>query len=181
MAVSLGTGMSRRKLLGRLAKAGAAAALVGVVGRAGTRSAGAAGSCAYGPGTCQQGYVWREAYFGDKACVDPSQRDQAASDNANAPYRVDPYGAYGPNSCQQGYVWRDAFDGDAVCVEPWVRDQVAYDNSVASSRIQPGCDGTGGGTGWVDSDGDLLPDHCDDEPYTYNPGYTEPMDCISQG
>jgi hypothetical protein len=138
ISIQFGTGISRRKLLGRLAKVGAGAALAAVSVRA--RAAAAAGSCAYGPGTCQQGYVWREAYFGDKVCVTPDQRDQAAYDNAQAPYRVDPYGAYGPNTCISGYVWRVAHAADLVCVEPWVRDQVAFDNAQAAYRIQPGCE-----------------------------------------
>jgi hypothetical protein len=122
--------------MGRLAKAGAGAVLAGAVGR--TRTA-AAGSCAYGPATCAQGYVWREAYFGDRVCVTPDQRDQAAYDNAQAPYRVDPYGPWGPNTCISGYVWRVAHPSDFVCVEPWERDQVSYDNSEAAARVEPGC------------------------------------------
>lgn len=86
---------------------------------------------------CRQGYVWREAYPGDVVCVEPSQRDQAAADNAAAATRVDPNGAWGPSSCQQGYVWREAHPGDLVCVEPWVREQVRADNAAAASRIQP--------------------------------------------
>jgi hypothetical protein len=68
--------------------------------------------------------------------VDPSQRAQASSDNANAAYRAD---RSNPPYCVSGYVWRDAYDGDSVCVEPWVRDQVHYDNSQAPYRIAPGC------------------------------------------
>ncbi|HEX5499678.1 MAG TPA: hypothetical protein VFX03_10640, partial [Thermomicrobiales bacterium] len=85
------------------------------------------------------GYVWREAFPGDVACVDPSQRAQAASDNANQAGRYDPNGPYGVYSCVPGYVWRDAYDGDGICVEPWVRDQVHYDNSQVANRIAPGC------------------------------------------
>jgi hypothetical protein len=90
------------------------------------------------PRTCKSGFVWREAYPGDVVCVEPSQRDQAAADNAAAPSRVDPSGASGPHSCVSGFVWREAHPGDVVCVEPWVRSQVAADNRAAASRVQGG-------------------------------------------
>jgi len=35
----------------------------------------------YGPSTCKQGYVWREAFPGDLVCVPPQTRAQAAEDN----------------------------------------------------------------------------------------------------
>jgi hypothetical protein len=88
----------------------------------------------YGPDTCVQGFVWREAGPGDVVCVTPATRDQAASDNAAASGRVDPNGAYGPNSCKQGFVWREAYGGDVVCVTPAVRSQASNDNGAAASR-----------------------------------------------
>jgi hypothetical protein len=42
----------------------------------------------YGPDTCLQGYVWREAYEGDHVCVPPQSRTQAANDNAAAASRM---------------------------------------------------------------------------------------------
>jgi hypothetical protein len=42
---------------------------------------------AYGPDTCIQGYVWREAIPGDHVCVTPEVRDQAAEDNRLADSR----------------------------------------------------------------------------------------------
>ncbi len=137
LAVRLAAQTSRRRLLGRFAKAGAGAALVAAAGRAAVPAA--AQGCPYGAFTCKQGYVWREAFPGDIVCVEPWVRDQMAYDNANQYGRYDPNGAYGEFSCISGYVWRDAYDGDGICVEPWVRDQVHYDNSVANSRIEPGC------------------------------------------
>jgi hypothetical protein len=93
---------------------------------------------AYGPDTCRQGYVWREANAEDHVCVRPSVRAQTARDNQQARYRVAPYGgAYGPDTCRQGYVWREAFSGDRVCVTPETRSQVALDNQRAPSRYQP--------------------------------------------
>jgi len=88
----------------------------------------------YGPDTCVQGYVWREAGPGDVVCVTPATRSQASSDNAAAGQRVDPGGAYGPNTCKQGYVWREAFGGDVVCVTPDIRSQASSDNAAAASR-----------------------------------------------
>jgi hypothetical protein len=134
-AIRLGATASRRRVLTRLAQAGGAALLAAAVGRPQARGAAAQG-CPYGANTCASGYVWREAFAGDVVCVVPSQRDQAASDNASAASRVDPAN---PPYCLSGYVWRDAYDGDAVCVAPWVRDQVHYDNAQAAYRIAPGC------------------------------------------
>jgi hypothetical protein len=83
----------------------------------------------YGPDTCAAGYVWRDAFAGDHICVTPASRNQAASDNAAAPYRVNPNGAYGPNTCVNGYVWRAARSSDLVCVTPAVRTQTANENA----------------------------------------------------
>jgi hypothetical protein len=164
---------SRRGFVSRLARVVAAGAAA-TFGLPRARGAAAQG-CPYGANTCASGYVWRNAYDGDTVCVDPSQRDQAAADNASGASRVDPAN---PPSCLSGYVWRDAYDGDAVCVEPWVRDQVHYDNSQAAARIDPSCaDANGsavsiGDTGCcTDSDGDGLVDGA--ETYTYG---TDPYD-----
>jgi len=91
----------------------------------------------YGPDTCIQGFVWREARTGDTVCVTPDVRTQTAAQNAAAPQNKEPNGGpYGPNTCKQGFVWRDAFGGDQVCVVPAVRDQAAADNAAAASRRQ---------------------------------------------
>jgi hypothetical protein len=41
----------------------------------------------YGPDTCVQGYVWREAVQDDHVCVTPETREQAWQDNALADSR----------------------------------------------------------------------------------------------
>lgn len=41
----------------------------------------------YGPDTCRQGYVWREAVPNDHVCVTPQTRSQAAIDNSQASNR----------------------------------------------------------------------------------------------
>ncbi|MFN8635828.1 MAG: hypothetical protein U0893_18420 [Chloroflexota bacterium] len=98
-------------------------------------SAGATVQGAYGPDTCINGYVWREAIPSDHVCVTPATRSQTAYDNSQAVYRRDPNGAYGSNTCVNGYVWREAFVGDAVCVTPATRSQAKYDNSQAPYRV----------------------------------------------
>ncbi len=92
----------------------------------------------YGPDTCVNGYVWREAYgSNDHVCVVPATRAQAVYDNSQAASRIDPNGAYGPDTCINGYVWREASKGidysvtDHVCVVPATRAQAAYDNTQA--------------------------------------------------
>lgn len=41
----------------------------------------------YGPDTCKQGYVWREAFVNDHVCVVPQSRSAAKADNAVAASR----------------------------------------------------------------------------------------------
>jgi hypothetical protein len=108
--------------------------IVAAFGGIGSYATAGADPLPYGPDTCIQGYVWREAGPGDVVCVTPATRSQASSDNAAAGQRVDPNGAYGPNSCKQGFVWREAFGGDVVCVTPATRSQAASDNAAAASR-----------------------------------------------
>lgn len=89
----------------------------------------------YGPDTCKQGFVWREAVANDHVCVTPQTRDQAREDNARAPQNREPNGgAYGPDTCKQGFVWREANPSDHVCVPPQVRSATAEDNRQARER-----------------------------------------------
>ncbi|HMB29005.1 MAG TPA: hypothetical protein VKS99_12925 [Blastocatellia bacterium] len=89
----------------------------------------------YGPDTCKQGYVWREAHPDDHVCVTPQTRSRTAQDNRQAASRRNPKGGpYGPDTCKQGYVWREAFPRDHVCVLPETRAQAAKDNRLAASR-----------------------------------------------
>ena len=92
----------------------------------------------YGPDTCKNGYVWRDAIPGDHVCVVPDSRSTAANENANAGSRVDPAGAYGPNSCVVGFVWREAYSGDVVCVTGDRRSAVRQENiDGPSHRVLP--------------------------------------------
>jgi hypothetical protein len=94
----------------------------------------ATASADYGPATCLNGYVWREAFVGDTTCVTPATRTRTLQDNAAAPSRRDPSAGYGPYGCQQGYVWREARASDLVCVTPNIRTQAKADNATAAAR-----------------------------------------------
>jgi hypothetical protein len=114
----------------------------------------------YGPDTCIQGFVFREARPGDDVCVTPNVRDLTAQQNAQAASHVDPKGgAYGPGTCLQGYVFREAYPGDQVCVTPDVRDEAHADNANANARKasnypgQPGQSGPQGLPGQSGSQG----------------------------
>ncbi|HKH47651.1 MAG TPA: toll/interleukin-1 receptor domain-containing protein [Thermoanaerobaculia bacterium] len=89
----------------------------------------------YGPDTCKQGFVWREARPEDHVCVTQEIREQTVLDNQQADARRDPAGGpYGAATCLSGYVWREAFDGDTVCVPPETRDQARLDNEHVKER-----------------------------------------------
>ena len=93
----------------------------------------------YGPETCQEGFVWREACGpNDHVCVTPQSRAQAAQDDALAASRREPNGGpYGPDTCRQGFVWREACGPqDHVCVPAATRTQAARDNAMAASRFK---------------------------------------------
>ena len=84
----------------------------------------------YGPDTCVNGFVWREARPDDHVCVTPPNRTLTAQENAAAASRRDPgHGGYGPLACAVPYVWREAFDGDTVCVTVDRRTQARDDNA----------------------------------------------------
>jgi hypothetical protein len=111
--------------------------LLAALGAAGSSAIAVADPLPYGPDTCIQGYVWREAQPSDHVCVTPPIRDATAAQNAAAAQKVEPGGgASGPATCKQNFVWRNAYDGDVVCVTVGVRDQAAQDNAAAQSRYQ---------------------------------------------
>ncbi|MEX5636517.1 hypothetical protein [Parafrankia sp. FMc2] len=121
------------RLFGWLVALAAAMVATTVLGPAPPASAGE-----YGPDTCRQGWVWREAVPGDHVCVTPQTRSQAWADNAQAANRREPAGGpYGPDTCRQGWVWREAVPGDHVCVTPQTRSQAWADNAQAASRVAP--------------------------------------------
>ena len=99
------------------------------------RACATTADCSFGPDTCIQGFVWREARPADHVCVSVAVREQTRSDNAQAAARRSPTGGpYGPDTCLSGFVWREAFPGDHVCVTPQTRAQAAQDNSQSHAR-----------------------------------------------
>ena len=100
----------------------------------------------YGPDTCIQGLVWREARSGDTVCVTPGFRDRTSLENSTPGANKNPNAGSGPEACSQGYVWREAFDGDVICVTPAIRAENLAANAAAQSnyqRNQPGAQTTG--------------------------------------
>lgn len=90
----------------------------------------------YGPDTCQDGYVWREASSSDHVCVRVESRNQAKQDNAQARTRVSPTDhAYGPDTCIGGFVWREAFAGDHVCVTSETRARTKAENNESAKHL----------------------------------------------
>jgi hypothetical protein len=132
--VTLRTDRERRSEEEGAMKRGLAVAVTAMLGTALLPGASRA-QLAYGPDTCRQGFVWREAFPGDHVCVTPRMRDMVAYDNRQAPARREPGGgAYGRDTCRQGYVWREARASDHVCVSPAMRTQTWEDNSRAAAR-----------------------------------------------
>jgi hypothetical protein len=84
------------------------------------------------PGTCVYGFVWREAFPGDRVCVTPQTRQETAADNAASPGRT-----LGNGRCLQGFVWREAGPGDHACVTPETRSRAAKDNKNAFKHTVP--------------------------------------------
>jgi hypothetical protein len=98
-------------------------------------AAPALGAGDYGPDTCLNGYVWREAIPADHVCVTPLVRMQTAQENDLAGAHRSPTGGpYGPDTCLSGYVWREAYPGDHVCVLSPRRQQARTDNAHAAER-----------------------------------------------
>jgi hypothetical protein len=81
---------------------------------------------------CKEGYVFRQAFAGDKACVTAQSRAQASADNQAATARR---ASLASDACARGYVWRQATPQDHVCVTPQARDQISQDNQLSASRI----------------------------------------------
>ncbi|CAI4214407.1 unnamed protein product [Parascedosporium putredinis] len=97
-------------------------------------------ACDYGPDTCLQGYVWREAFAGDHVCVPPSSRTAAKADNAAAASRIQLVGGnVGPGVCKSGFVWRSARPLDRVCVTPATRTRTAQENDEGPFRVVCNC------------------------------------------
>jgi len=105
---------------------------------------------AYGPDTCKQGYVWRDAtipapstdptfnYDGDRVCVDGAARAREKANNDHNPqHAAAATWTHGPNGCKVGWVWREADDWDWVCVTSETRQRTLDENSQAASHRNP--------------------------------------------
>lgn len=93
----------------------------------------------FGPETCVEGFVWREACGpNDHVCVVPQRRSEAAADNAQwAARRAPGGGPFGPDTCKPGFVWREACGPqDHVCVTGATRGQAKDDNAHAHERFK---------------------------------------------
>jgi hypothetical protein len=89
----------------------------------------------FGPDTCKDGFVWREAIANDRVCVPPATRSAVAFDNSQAAARRSPNGGpIGPDTCRQGFVWREVIPTDHVCVTLQTRQQARDDNGNAAAR-----------------------------------------------
>lgn len=93
-----------------------------------------------GPDTCAPSFVWREAFAGDRVCVEPRRRTQVAADNAEASSRrayacTPPHCTFtAPDTCKVPFVWREARPSDHVCVTVPERSRVASENALADQR-----------------------------------------------
>lgn len=133
------SGRIRRALVTVLAAAGVAGGLTLV----GSAPAQAGPPLPDGPYTCSAGFVWREAFTGDKACVTGAVRGAVAYDNSQAVARRLPGSVF----CVNGFVWREARPGDVVCVTPATRSQAYSDNSDQILRLaDPAATPRGGAT-----------------------------------
>ncbi|MFJ8787933.1 hypothetical protein [Streptomyces sp. NPDC102462] len=137
---------ARMARFARRATAAPAAVAALVTGLLATGPQASAADLPYGPYSCVNGYVWREAVPSDLVCVTPQIRSQTATENSLAASRREPDGGtYGPDTCKQGYVWRETSPADHVCVPPAARDQARADNANAPWRlVDPGATPRGG-------------------------------------
>jgi hypothetical protein len=92
----------------------------------------------FGPDTCAEGFVWREACGpSDHVCVTPNIRSQARDDNAQAAARRQPEGSHFGDTCLPGFVRREACGPqDHVCVPPITRLRAEDDNKLATHRLK---------------------------------------------
>lgn len=96
-----------------------------------------ANTLADGAATCQAGYVWREAFEGDRVCVTSAASQLAQNENRLSPSRTEAAEGDEP-ACKPGFVWREAGPDDRVCVTPARKAAVAAENEAAASkRIVP--------------------------------------------
>jgi hypothetical protein len=90
----------------------------------------------FGPNTCAQGFVWREADASDFVCVSGAERATVRTENADPALHRNPGGGpFGPDTCVSGFVWREAYPADHVCVTVARRTEARADNAQAHARL----------------------------------------------
>lgn len=72
----------------------------------------------YGPDTCLNGYVWRQADNADHVCVTPAVRSQTWYDNGQATYRQQCNCQGGWTTCDQQWFGTAPFC-DGQCPDGW--------------------------------------------------------------
>jgi len=90
----------------------------------------AAAAADYGPDTCLNGFVWRDAVPGDHVCVTPATRSRAAGETAAAAARRN-----APRLRYTTYTERPRCEGD-VCTSTSIDDIPSY--RLHGDRVNPG-------------------------------------------
>jgi hypothetical protein len=80
---------------------------------------------------CKSGYVWREAFPGDFACVTPQDRQTIKDENALAGVRKVANSSF----CVSGFVWRETRPSDLTCVSTAARSREVSNNANAVFRV----------------------------------------------
>jgi hypothetical protein len=94
----------------------------------------------YGPDTCKQGYVWREAFDGDHVCVTPEIRTEAAADNATAESRKAANTSVSGGSNSGGKASASGYRVELPLNTPFRSDTVTY--TIQSATAAPDIDGS---------------------------------------
>lgn len=127
----------------------------------------------YGPYTCVNGLVWREAVPNDFVCVNVPTRTRTQQENAQGPSLRQPGGGpYGPDTCKQGYVWRETRPSDHVCVSVNSRglNRLANKNAYSGYAHPNQLPANGTGASWQDPNGQLVVRPTNQAFYAWEPG-----------
>lgn len=142
---------------------------------AGTLVVASSAQAQYGPYTCVNGLVWREAVPNDFVCVNGPWRTKTQQENAQGPsFRQPGGGPYGPDTCKQGYVWRETRPSDHVCVS--AKSGSRKDNRRANRNAYTGyahpdqLPSNGTSASWENINGKLVVSPSNQVFYAWEPG-----------